>query len=79
MPETAAPGPFPSVEPWHQRPREAVPDAVDWHGVVELLADRGVDRSVVVPPAGTLAGFVERIHPEAETVTLAAPACAARL
>jgi len=63
----------------HEDLAAQVTAAVDWHGVVEVLADRGVDRYVVSPPGGTLAGFVERIHPEAETVVLDAPADAARL
>ncbi|MFB6303092.1 MAG: ACP S-malonyltransferase [Haloferacaceae archaeon] len=47
---------------------------VDWVGVVEALAARGVDRYVEVPPAGALVEFVERIDPGAETVALETPA-----
>lgn len=47
---------------------------VDWVGVVETLADRGVDRYVELPPAGTLVDLVERIDPAAETVAIEAPA-----
>lgn len=47
---------------------------VDWVGVVEALAARGVDRYVEFPPAGTLVDFVERVAPDARTVALETPA-----
>jgi [acyl-carrier-protein] S-malonyltransferase len=47
---------------------------VRWQAVVETLADRGVDRVVELPPAGTLARFVERIEPELDVVTIDDPA-----
>lgn len=58
---------------------EQVTAPVDWHGVVERLQEAGVDRYVVIPPAGTLAGLIERIIPNAEVVALEMPADAAAL
>jgi [acyl-carrier-protein] S-malonyltransferase len=52
---------------------------VDWRGVVDALRSRGVDRYVEFPPAGALAGFVERLHPDASVVALEDPADAAAL
>jgi [acyl-carrier-protein] S-malonyltransferase len=52
---------------------------VDWRGVVETLRERGVDRYVEVPPAGTLAGFVGELDPDATVVALDGPADAAAL
>lgn len=46
---------------------------VDWCGVVDCLRDRGVDRYVEFPPAGTLSRFVERRHPDATVVSLETP------
>ncbi|MFB6280866.1 MAG: ACP S-malonyltransferase [Haloferacaceae archaeon] len=53
---------------------EALTAPVDWVGAVEALADRGVDRYVEFPPAGTLTDLVTRIDPDAETTALEAPA-----
>lgn len=47
---------------------------VDWVGVIEELSDRGIDRYVEFPPAGTLSALTERIDPDAECVTLETPA-----
>lgn len=52
---------------------------VDWVCAVERLADRGVERFVEFPPAGTLAELIGRIAPDAETVTLERPAGVAEL
>jgi [acyl-carrier-protein] S-malonyltransferase len=46
---------------------------IDWVGVVEALAARGVDRFVEFPPAGTLASLVEKVAPDAETIALDSP------
>jgi [acyl-carrier-protein] S-malonyltransferase len=53
---------------------EQVTSAVNWHGVVERLSERGVSRYVAFPPAETLVGLIERIDPDAETIALEAPA-----
>ena len=47
---------------------------VDWVGVIEELASRGIERYVEFPPAGTLSALIERIDPDAECVTLETPA-----
>lgn len=52
----------------------ALTSPVDWVGAVEALADRGVDRYVEFPPAGTLVDLVGRIDSGAEALALAAPA-----
>lgn len=46
---------------------------VRWQAVVETLVDRGVERVVELPPAGTLATFTERIAPELDVVTIDDP------
>ncbi|WP_226012031.1 ACP S-malonyltransferase [Halomicrobium salinisoli] len=51
-----------------------VVSTVDWRAVVETLRDRGVERFVELPPAGTLTGFVDSLRPDAETVALETPA-----
>lgn len=58
---------------------EQVTAPVDWHGVVETLRERDVDRYVVFPPAGALASLVERIAPDAEVLALAEPGDVAAL
>lgn len=50
-----------------------ITSAVDWHRVVEVLSERGVDRYVAFPPAATLLALVERIDPDAETIALESP------
>jgi len=47
---------------------------VDWVAVIETLRAQGIDRFVAFPPAGVLAGLVERIAPEAECWALETPA-----
>ncbi|MFD1563785.1 ACP S-malonyltransferase [Haloarchaeobius amylolyticus] len=47
---------------------------VDWVRVVETLREQGIERFVAFPPAGVLAGLVERIAPEAECWALETPA-----
>jgi [acyl-carrier-protein] S-malonyltransferase len=51
-----------------------ITSSVDWMSVAETLADRGVDRYVEFPPAGTLTSLVERIQPDATVVGLESPA-----
>lgn len=46
---------------------------VDWRAVVDTFDERGVDRIVEFPPAGTLGRFVSRIDDEATVVTLETP------
>lgn len=50
---------------------------VHWVGVLETLDDRGVERFVEMPPAGTLTELVEQTLPGAETIALESPADAA--
>lgn len=57
-------------------PVDGLTAPVDWVGVVETLADRGVDRYVEFPPTGALSDLIERIDPDAETVALDAPTAA---
>lgn len=52
---------------------------VDWTGTVATLVDRGIERFVEFPPAGTLTRFVSRIEPDTEAVALADPDDAAAL
>jgi len=52
---------------------------VDWTAAVETLADRGIERFVEFPPAGTLTRFVPRIGADVEAVALADPADAEAL
>jgi [acyl-carrier-protein] S-malonyltransferase len=52
---------------------EQVVSPVRWTDVVATLRERGVDRYVELPPAGTLSQFVERLHPEATVVSLETP------
>lgn len=53
--------------------RAQVHSPVDWVGVVETLRERGVDRVVEVPPAGTLSRFVDRTYGDATVVSLETP------
>ena len=52
---------------------DQVRSPVDWRAVTRTLEAAGVDRYVELPPAGTLAGFVERAT-DATVVTLDRPA-----
>lgn len=52
---------------------------VDWVSAVQVLERAGVDTFVELPPTGTLAGFVERIAPEATAIELESPAEIERL
>ncbi|QIO24733.1 ACP S-malonyltransferase [Haloarcula sp. JP-L23] len=56
-----------------------VVETVDWRAVVETLRDRGVERFVEVPPAGTLSRFVDTLCPDLETIPLESPADAAEV
>ncbi|GAB3035699.1 ACP S-malonyltransferase [Natronobiforma cellulositropha] len=46
---------------------------VRWTAVTEALADRGIERVVELPPAGTLAGLLERSPFEFDVVALERP------
>lgn len=46
---------------------------IDWVGTIRTLRDRGVERYVELPPAGTLGRLIERIDPDATVVTLDEP------
>lgn len=58
---------------------EQVTAPVDWHGVVKRLREADVERYVVAPPAGALAGLIKRAHSDAEIIALEAPADATTL
>lgn len=47
---------------------------IRWISVVETLVERGVERVVELPPAGTLTTLTERITTELEVTPLASPA-----
>lgn len=47
--------------------------AIDWVSAVERLSEAGVERYVEFPPAGTLAGLVPKIDPDAEVYALEMP------
>jgi [acyl-carrier-protein] S-malonyltransferase len=51
---------------------------VDWPSVVQTLVERGVDRVVELPPAGTLGRWIEAIEPELDVISLTEPAVAER-
>lgn len=53
---------------------EQVTAPVRWSRTVDTLRERGVDRYVELPPAGTLSAFVERRHPDATVIALESPA-----
>jgi len=70
----------------YERPETARPELidqvlapVDWVGVVETLRERGVDRVVEFPPAGSLSAFVSRTAPEIAVDSIETPADAAAL
>ncbi len=53
--------------------RAQVTAPIDWVGVIETLANRGVDQVIELPPAGTLTDLTERIAPDIDTVALTTP------
>jgi [acyl-carrier-protein] S-malonyltransferase len=58
---------------------EQLRSPIRWMDVVETLSDAGVTRYVELPPAGTLAKFVEKIDPDATVIPLTDPAAAREL
>lgn len=52
---------------------EQVTTPVRWSKVVDTLRGQGVKQYVELPPAGTLAEFITRLHPDATVVALESP------
>lgn len=46
---------------------------IDWVSVIETLAERGVDRYIEFPPAGTLVDLIEKTAPDADAIPLETP------